>query len=313
MSQTPSQSSRQMEFRGALAIIIGAGAWGLFWLPLRYLNSIGMEGMWSVALVMGLTWLFAIPAMLRKTEMLDRHYALFGLVIGLSSVFYFGAVIYSDVVRVILLFYLLPIWATLLGRFLHGEAIPPVKIFAITLALAGLYLLLGSGSTLPIPQNIGDWFGIAAGFLWALALVLIRGNPNVNPTMHTTALFVFGAPLALIVALIMPDSISTTAAHGATEGANGSISQSQIWLALLIAAFFGLIVLVPSVYAQVWGARLLPSGTAALFTMSEILTATGSDILINGSQLSMGAYIGGGMIVTAALIDLIASSATASA
>ena len=237
----------------------------------------------------------------------------FGLVIGLSSVFYFGAVIYSDVVRVILLFYLLPIWATLLGRFMHGEAIPPVKLGAIALALAGLYLLLGSGNTLPIPQNIGDWFGITAGFLWALALVLIRGNPNVDSAMHTTALFIFGAPLAVLVAVIMPDAVTSVAAQVGANTDPVSMAQSQIWLALGLAAVFGLLVLMPSVYAQVWGARLLPSGTAALFTMSEILTATGSDILINGSQLSTGAYIGGGMIVTAALIDLTASPTTAAA
>jgi drug/metabolite transporter (DMT)-like permease len=306
MSEISFEASGKARHYGAFAIIIGAGAWGLFWIPLRYLNSIGITGMWAVALVLGLPWILAIPMVIRRSHLLDSHYVKFGFVFGLSTVLYFGAVIYSDVVRVILLFYLLPIWATLLGRVMHGEAIPPIKIFAILLALAGLYLLLGSDDSLPIPQNLGDWFGMAAGFLWALSLVLIRGKPDLNPSLHTTALFIFGAPLACIVALIMPDtihSIAETAPHTDGGVASGLTSARLAW-ALAVALGFGLLVLAPSVFAQVWGARLLPSGTAALLTMSEILTATLSAILLAGSELTPAAFLGGAMIILAALLDL---------
>lgn len=112
MSEISFDTSNKARKYGALAIIVGAGAWGLFWIPLRYLNSIGINGMWAVALVLVLPWLLALPVIMRRSHLLDRHYVIFGLVIGLSTVFYFGAVIYADVVRVILLFYLLPISAT---------------------------------------------------------------------------------------------------------------------------------------------------------------------------------------------------------
>ena len=38
--------------KGALAIAIGAGLWGLFWIPLRYLSDAGFGPLWSSALVL---------------------------------------------------------------------------------------------------------------------------------------------------------------------------------------------------------------------------------------------------------------------
>ena len=70
--------------------------------------------------------------------------------------------------------------------------------------------------------------------------------------------------------------------------------------------FFGLIVLAPSVYGQVWGARLIASSTAALLTMVELITATVSAFLLIGTSLNSTSMIGGLIIAGAAILDLTA-------
>ena len=37
---------------GAIAVAAGSAIWGLFWIPLRYLDDAGITGLWAVAVVM---------------------------------------------------------------------------------------------------------------------------------------------------------------------------------------------------------------------------------------------------------------------
>ena len=286
-------------FRGAVAIILGAGIWGLFWIPLRYLSNYGFDGLWAVAATLSVPLLLSLPFIWKRLASgFDRNFVLLGLIIGFSVVFYFGGVLFSDVVRVIFLFYMLPIWTTLLGRIFNKEEISPRKLTAIALALLGLYLLLGGGSGWPIPTNIGDWFGLASGFLWASSLVFLRYHSSMNPILATSAPFVFGAPIAIGAAFLM---MSVAPEYGP------SLPQSANLLpGLAFGGFFGLLVLAPSVYGQVWGARLIASSTAALLTMVELITATVSAFLLIGTSLNSTSMIGGLIIVAAAVLDLTA-------
>ncbi|MEP1208239.1 MAG: DMT family transporter [Rhizobiaceae bacterium] len=311
MTTQANPHSSNQRLRGALSIIFGAGVWGLFWIPLRHLSEYGLEGLWAVAVTLVVPLVLAAPFLMRRLVVnFDRNFIILGLIIGCSVVLYFGGVLFSDVVRVIFLFYMLPIWTTLLGRLINRELIGPRKLCAIALALLGLYLLLGGGDggggghgdggfgALPIPTNIGDWFGLASGFLWASSLVFLRRNSTFNPIMATAAPFVFGAPIAIIAAILMlyfaPDIAPTL--PPATDLLPG----------LAFAGLFGLVVLAPAIYGQVWGARLMPSSTAALLTMVELITATVSAFLLIGTSLDSTALFGGLLIAAAAVIDLTA-------
>ena len=71
-----------------------------------------------------------------------------------------------------------------------------------------------------------------------------------------------------------------------------------------VAILVGLFILWPSVFGQIWGARLISAPTAALVTMSEIVMATVSAWLLIGTTLSPIAWLGGGLIILAAVLDL---------
>ena len=294
-----SPSTSDTRLRGAVAIVLGAGIWGLFWIPLRYLENYGFEGLWAVAATLSIPLILSMPFIWKRLASgFDRHFVLLGLIIGFSVVFYFGGVLFSDVVRVIFLFYMLPIWTTLLGRIFNKEEISPRKLIAIAIALLGLYLLLGGGSGWPVPSNIGDFFGLASGFLWASSLVFLRYHSTMNPILATSAPFVFGAPIAIVAALLM---MSVAPEYGPPLPPIESIFPG-----LLFGGFFGLVVLAPSVYGQVWGARLIASSTAALLTMVELITATVSAFLLIGTSLNSTSMIGGLIIAGAAVLDLTA-------
>ena len=288
--------------RGALSVAAGAAVWGLFWIPLRYLDKLGLHGLWAIAAVsltaalaaLSLGIAFRHPA--KHSFYTLRSTWKIGVALGLSMVLYFVGVLFSDVIRVIFLFYLLPVWTTLAARLLYAESIRPAQLVVIATALVGLWLLLGGGNNLPIPHNFGDWCGIGAGFCWGVSLALLRGHPSTDPLISTLVTLLIGGSLAISVALLL--SATPNISSQALPAPTGLIQ------ATLIATLFGCLVLFPAMYSQIWGARLIPAPTAALVTMVEILVATVSAYFLIGSKLSAISWVGGLLIVSAVVVDL---------
>ena len=283
---------------GALGIACGAAVWGLFWIPLRYLNDLGFDDLWAVSLMLLSGLVIGIPIMFLRGNIREnpRMFVLLGLSVGISSVFYFTAFILTDVIRVIFLFYLLPVWALLMSRLFYGTRITLHQTFAICVALVGLWLLLGIENGIPVPHDLGSWFAILSGFFWGLSLALLRGNPEIDPYSTTTAPLIFGSLIAISLAIIF----SLFGLH------TGFIEQLPTLspTILLFLLLFGIFVMWPSVYVQVWGARLVPAPTAALMTMSEIIFATLSSWILVGSALTYMQIFGGVVIVCSAILLL---------
>ncbi len=287
-----------MRLRGSLAILFSASVWGLVWIPLRAIDQGGVKGFWAIALTMVAAMLIALPVALWRREFNRENikWILFlGACIGASETLYFAGLILSDVVRVVLLFYLLPIWATLLSRILYNIPIGRVRLVAVGLALAGVWLLLGGGGW-PVPQNIGDVFALASGLLWAIGLTVIREKNQLG----SFAIASSGTGFALGFAVLLGFAFATLqpSPETALPGMDAVIDMA------LPILFLGLVLLWPSMIGQLWGARHVPATTAALLTMSEVLVATISSALLIGISLSGIAWIGGVLILMAVLLDL---------
>lgn len=310
MSITVAQGYTKTDRRGALAVALGSAVWGLFWLPLRHLDEHGVNGLWAIALIMGAAALPALILVRQQRESQEFRSStpwLVGFALGTSSVMYFIGLLYSDVVRVIFLFYLLPVWTTLAARLIYGEPIKRQKFFVIAVALGGLWLLLGGGTELPLPKNIGDWCGIGSGIFWGVSLALLRGRETSGAFASTAAALCAGCFVAAGLAIgfnllsvfsqgtLLPDTLTIAYRPPAL---------SVVMTAIPLALLFGCIVLLPSMLGQIWGARRIPAPTAALLTMTEIIVATLSAYFLIGTDLSTLSFIGGALIVTAVVIDL---------
>ena len=291
-----------LKLQGSLSIFFSASIWGLFWIPLRYFDESGVYSLWAVAGINLAASAIAIPFALWlgdfKKEQL-KWLIIMGLGMGAANIFYFAGIILSDVVRVIFLFYLLPLWATLFAKLLFGVPIGKPRLVALAVAIAGIWLLLGAGGW-PIPQNLGDVFGILAGMFWALGLTLMRGRSEMNAyTVSASALF-FAFIMAVILGTIMHSVVPTL------QPAAPNLD-TALGIALPVLAF-GVLVLWPTMVGQLWGAKYVAATTAALLTMSEILMATASTALLDASDLPLISWIGAGLILVAVLIDLFANS-----
>jgi drug/metabolite transporter (DMT)-like permease len=273
-----------------LALVVNAFVWGVSWWPFRALQDEGVHPLWSTALIylvafVGFVFLrrSALPELLRTPALW-----LLALAAGLTNVGFNWAVTIGDVVRVVLLFYLMPAWAVLLAWPVLGERPSPAGIGRLLLALAGVATVLDSAGTgLPWPRTLAEWLALMGGFSFALTNVLLRRLDFVTSGSRVLAMFGGGMVLAGGVALA-----------GVSQGAVPALPVlgAKGWLlALVLAAGF-----LAANLALQYGASRLPAHTTALVMLSEVVFASLSSVALGAAELSTRTLVGGLLIVAAA-------------
>lgn len=287
----------------SLCVAVSGVLWGLFWLPFRALGETGFAGGWaSLAFYVGSTLVLVPGAIARR-----RHLAaagggllLTGAVTGAAFSLYATALLFTDVVRVLLLFYLTPVWGTLLGRVLLGERITWYRGAALVLGLAGLLVILGFEDGFPMPRNAGDWMALLAGIAWAWGSLRIYMQPDIE-VYETTFAFFAGGTLVTAVVVWLPLAANELSPTLSMLGA------ASPWLALLVAVFG-----VPPVLLTLWGAAHLTPGRVGILLMGEVAVGIVSAALWAGEPFGMRETLGAVLIVGAAVVEIMQRQAAVS-
>ncbi len=284
-----------LETRAKLACAYSGMVWGVFWIPLRFVEDAGIRGAWSSVLFFLVPSLILIPYQLifRLGPVLrgGRHMQATAFLAAVSLGFYALAVLYTEVIRAMLLFYLTPLWSTLLARAVLGEPITRIRWIAMGLAFAGMLVIFGVDIGVPWPRNIGDWMGLASGLFWAVTAVRLRGDRGNHPVEITAWYLFYSLLLSLAVALFdlhgnspLPD-ISTAATTFA-------------WVVPVL-----LIVMVPGAVAAMWGPKYLDPGIVGLLFMTEIIVGTATVALWAGEPFGMREIAGVVLIAGGAVLE----------
>lgn len=281
-----------------LAIMIGSAIWGIYWLPLRYVEQLGMSGGWAVVLANLIPLFILLPLSLRYRSAIYpdlRIIVIIGFFAGAALTFYSIGLVYTTVVRATLLFYMTPVWSTLIGMVLLNEKVNWSRWAAITVGLTGLYFIVGGGSESNHTLNIGDWFGIASGIAWGIGGVLIKKNPDISVTGMVTSQHLSSFSLALILCLLLPGV--------------GEIPDISVWIdatpAMLAYSWLGL---VPSLFAILWASSKLFPGRVGILMMTEVLVAVISVSLLLNESVSALEWLGVLLILTAGLLEMFGGS-----
>ena len=275
----------------ALALIFNAFVWGVSWLPFRHIEVHGLHPVWTtfliyaaISLVMGL--------LLRKAW---RGFAAFpmlvllGLAAGFTNLGFNWAVTQGDVVRVVLLFYMMPLWSVLLAWGLLGERPTAGALARVALALGGVVVVLKApGVEWPVPASLPDWLGLAAGFGFAVTNIVLR-HLRAAPG-ESRALAMFGG-----CALVAGTAAVIGTAFGAFASPLATATTGWIGWALLLGTGF----VIANICLQYGAARLAASATAVIM-LSEVLFASVSSVALGAATMSPRILAGGALIVLAA-------------
>jgi drug/metabolite transporter (DMT)-like permease len=266
----------------AAALLVNAFVWGVSWWPFRALEGHGLHPLWSTVIVYGFCLCCLLASRLKGLGAFVSQPLLWVLAVaaGLTNVGFNWAVTVGDVVRVVLLFYLMPAWSVLLAWVLLRERPTRASLLRLALALTGLLIVLKEpGSPWPVPQGMADWLAIMGGFSFALTNILLlrlRAQPTGARMM---AMFGGGALMAAAAALL-------GMASGSVRGVPAPAMQ---WL--LVAAGLSVAFLVSNVALQYGAARLRASNTSVIM-LSEVVFATASSVALGAAALSGRTVLG---------------------
>lgn len=282
-----------------LGLLTNATVWGLSWIGFKSLNAQGIHPLWFTALIFSVACIIVHLYQPKVTMAIFRHRYLRWIVLaaGLTNVCFNTAITIGDVLRVTLLFYLMPVWAALLAHRLLSEYINRWQIVRLMLGLIGAGLILWQPKMgLPIPTELADWLGIVGGICFAANNIALRKASNAtgaNDLMRLQAMFIGGAVCSLSLAIGLasinqiswPDLIPT---HSLWR----SSVEIMMWVTLFLIANYGV----------QYGAVRFPANVTALIMLSEIFIAGASSAYWGVSHLRWQEWVGGTLIVLSPFI-----------
>ena len=277
-----------------MALVLNALVLGVSWWPFRALEARGLHPLWATAFI----YLFALVCLLafklQAWRGFIKHPALWWLVLaaGLTNVGFNWAVTVGDVVRVVLLFYLMPAWVVVLAWPLLGEKPTAGSLFRLALALAGVVIVLKTPtSAWPVPQSLADWLALMGGFSFALTNILLRRLNQTPEESRMLAMFGGGTVMAGLAAL----------AGMGLGHVTGLPAPGLDWVGLVL--LLSLAFLASNLALQYGAARLQASATS-LIMLSEVVFASVSAVLLGAGELTGRTLAGGGLILLASLLSV---------
>jgi drug/metabolite transporter (DMT)-like permease len=281
-----------LERKAKYACLYAGAVWGLFWIPLRELEDAGFQGLWITVVYFLIPALCLIPVTIWRWKYVKRggfQLQLTAIISGVALLLYSTSIVYTDVVRAILLFYLTPVWGIILGRIFLGDKISTPRIIAMILAIIGMLTIFGLGAKFPLPQNLGDWLGLCSGFMWAIAMVLINKNKNHSTIELTVGFFQWSLILSLFAAVLLSP--------------NNLPSFDKIVPVIPLMLTFMVILILPGTYASLWGPKYLNPGVVGLLFMTEIVVGAMSVAILAGEPFGIREITGVLFIAGASILE----------
>jgi drug/metabolite transporter (DMT)-like permease len=273
-----------------LILLSASTLWGLTWLPLKHFGRFGVEGPTVTLFAHGTVGLFAVPFLWRQRAAWRGSLgtmAWLGFLGGLANLAFASAIVLGDVMRVMVLFYLLPAWGVLGARLLLGERIDQRRGLSLAAALGGAFFVLGGTKILEQPPSWVDAVAALSGLALATNNVVFRKASDVPVASKVGFVFVGSLLWALLVTLASPSFVMPAA-------------PPLIWTEVVL---FGVIWILAATAGTLFGVHHLEAGRSSVLIIMELVTAVVSAAWIGGKIPSAVECAGGVLILTSGLLE----------
>ncbi len=273
-----------------LALLFSATIWGVMWYPLRLFEAQGLGGLWvtlvffTAASAVGVVFMSHHLRGMRGQPWLALGIALAS---GWCNTTFNLAMLEGNVLRMLLLFYLYPLWATLIGWWFLGERLTPLSLSLLAVSVLGaLFMLWQPGMMLPWPADRADWLAIGSGMSFAVLNALVRQGRRLD-----------------IPAKMLASWFGVVLVAGAWIVVSGEPRPDAQPLVFGAAAVFGALIIVVATLSIQYGVTHMPLHRSAVILLFELVAGALSAWLLTDEVILAKEWFGGGLIVAAALIS----------
>lgn len=284
----------QFMISGRAKIIVSMAIWGSVGIFARYSNLNGLKLAFYRVLLGSFIFLFFYT--LNDSRWIKKAFSkikpkvhlvfLLGAVLGLNWVFFFSAVLYTDIAKATLIYYLAPVIVVILSATFLKEDITIKRVILILIAFLGAFIIGIQGE---ISLKSKDFLGIIFAFLGALfyAGVTILGRYLKDiESSYLTFFQLFFAMLVLFPLVGFFDGLKVS-----------TYSLSVVGIIAIVHTAFALLIYMD-------GLKEVEANEAALLSYIDPLSAVVYALLILGEVPTARTIIGGTLILMASILDL---------
>ncbi len=286
--------NKQITFFATSIVVCTGALWGFYWLPVRKLAEIALPGAWGTLAISAAATILLLPLAIRRYRRLASTdpMALASIALGGAAfMLYSVGFAYGRVAIIILLFFLTPVWSTLIGRYVMGWKTPRLRIAAMVLGIAGLAVMLGSDGDMPLPKGFGEWLALISGILWSIATTGIRARSHLEP-VESAFVFATGAFLgALLLAPFLEPLPSRNVLENIGQIFGWAFAAGGIWWALSVASLM-------------WATPRLEPARVGILLMTEVIVGTMSAAILANESITRTEIIGGTLVLLAGVLEV---------
>ena len=271
-----------------ISLLVGTVFWGLLWWPLKFFAQVGLTSNLIGITAYTMVGVVAIPIVWRQRKSWGDEWRLLGLIgffFALANISFNTALIHGEVVRVMLLFYLLPAWGALGGVLILGEKLSKQRCFAIAISLLGVFVIMGVDN-LSWEFSLADMMALAAGMFLSAAGVVNKMALKIPMASRSFIPFIFCPVLAAVGNYFAPTPMP---------------EMSLITWGLL--AGFAFIWILGATIFTTLGVSNIEASRASILQVTELFVAIISAMVVGGEVLEIKEYVGGALIILASLIE----------
>lgn len=271
-------------------LLFGAACWGVIWYPYRLMQEAGISGVassfytYSIAAALG-AMLFARHW--RGLLRLPQSAWWLALAAGWTNLSYVIAIIDGEVMRVMLLFYLSPLWTLILAHFWLKERVGLNGLLVILISLVGAYIMLWQPGALPMPRNDAEWMALSSGLAFALTNVITRRSSHLSLRVKSMAVWLGVIAVAGVMLALQDTPLPAL-----------EILTARHWLLMGLIA---LILMAATLLVQ-FGLTVIPVTRAAVIFLFELVVAAVASYYWANEAMTMREWLGGVLIVVAAIV-----------
>lgn len=284
-----------------LTVLISCFFWGTYWIPLRYLDNNNNSSVWPIFIsFLILSAILVKPLILSiKTILINKNfYFLLGcLFAALAISLYSESLIRGEIAKVVVLFYLCPIWGSILARIFLHKKFTIIRIISIILGFIGLEIIVGIEQGFFLPSNLVEWIAILAGITWAISLTFFNLAESTSG-LQKTSLTIFFVPFIFLLLCFIPGGRSTIISSNLL-----SLNPTFIWIVM-----FAIFWLLPSILLIFFSVEILDPGRINILLAFEVVVGILSAALLTSEIIGFKELLGAFFVITACSIDVFKSN-----
>ena len=281
-----------------LTVVISCLFWGTYWIPLRLIDKSNNGSVWPICISFLLLSIILIKPLLRSLNIVFIHknyYFFIGCLfaaIGISL--YSESLLRGEIAKVVVLFYLCPIWGTIFSRIILHHPFTIKRICSIILGLIGLEIIIGVEEGIFFPSAIVEWIALLAGLTWAMSTTFFH-LADTTHGVEKTSLTSFLIPFLFLLLCFIPGGRNIGLANNLL-----SIHPIYIWMIL-----FAVIWLLPSILLTYFSVEVLDPGRLNILLAFEVVVGFLSAALLTEEVISYREYLGAVFVITACFVDVV--------